>query len=227
MHDQYRVVLVDIWWYWVWYWMVLGGTGSVEAGTGWYLVVLCQYGAVLVGTLWYWVSIKWYWVSKGLLCLYISKKMEIWSDVTIAGRTNERTNKERWRGWGGWGAEGADQGEVSTIILGMLESSGFRKYSTLLVIQLLFRRLFLFHCLCIFIATKRSPEMRCWRLTCWPRPVLLLWTQLEILAGFQTIPRVPKHRSKPGIPPDTSRRRLNYTTPPALKRPFYYNCKCA
>ena len=74
--------------------MVLGGTGSVEAGTGWYLVVLCQYGAVLVGTLWYWVSIKWYWVSKGLLCLYISKKMEIWSDVTIAGRTNERTNKK-------------------------------------------------------------------------------------------------------------------------------------
>ena len=81
--------------------MVLGGTGSVEAGTGWYLVVLCQYGAVLVGTLWYWVSIKWYWVSKGLLCLYISrKKMEIWSDVTIAGRTVGRTdgrtnNKER------------------------------------------------------------------------------------------------------------------------------------
>ena len=63
--------------------MVLGGTGSVEAGTGWYLVVLCQYGAVLVGTLWYWVSIKWYWVSKGLLCLYILKKMEIWSDVTV------------------------------------------------------------------------------------------------------------------------------------------------
>ena len=75
--------------------MVLGGTGSVEAGTDWYLVVLCQYGAVLVGTLWYWVSIKWYWVSKGLLCLYILKKMEILSDVTIAGRTNERTNKER------------------------------------------------------------------------------------------------------------------------------------
>ena len=28
--------------------MVLGGTGSVGAGTDWYLVVLCQYGAVLV-----------------------------------------------------------------------------------------------------------------------------------------------------------------------------------
>ena len=75
--------------------MVLGGTGSVEGGTGWYLVVLCQYGAVLVGTLWYWVSIKWYWVSKGLLCRYISKKMEIWLDVTIAGQTKEQTNKER------------------------------------------------------------------------------------------------------------------------------------
>ena len=38
---------------------------------------------------------------------------------------------------------------VSTIILGMLESSGFRKYSTLLVIQLFSRRLCLCHCLCI------------------------------------------------------------------------------
>ena len=43
--------------HWGGYWMVLGGTGSVEAGTGWYLVVLCQCGAVLVGTLWHWVSI--------------------------------------------------------------------------------------------------------------------------------------------------------------------------
>ena len=43
---------------------------------------------------------------------------------------------------GGDGGDGGDrggevdQGEVSTIRLGMLESSGFRKYSTLLVIQL-------------------------------------------------------------------------------------------
>ena len=42
-----------------------------------------------------------------------------------------------------------DQGEVSTIRLGMLELSGFRKYSTLLVIQLFSRRLCLCHCLCI------------------------------------------------------------------------------
>ena len=27
------------------YWLVLGGTGSVEGGTEWYMVVLGQYGA--------------------------------------------------------------------------------------------------------------------------------------------------------------------------------------
>merc|ERR1712240_388851 len=40
-------------------------------------------------------------------------------------------------------------GGVSTIRLGMLESSGFQKYSTLLVIQLFSPRLCLCHCLCI------------------------------------------------------------------------------
>merc|ERR1711928_70760 len=40
-------------------------------------------------------------------------------------------------------------GKVSTIILGMLESSGFRKYSTLIEIKLFSRRLCLCHCLCI------------------------------------------------------------------------------
>ena len=47
-----------------------------------------------------------------------------------------------------WGGE-LDQAEVSTIILGMLDSSGFRKYSTLLVTRLFSRRLCLCHCLCI------------------------------------------------------------------------------
>merc|ERR1712155_327449 len=42
-----------------------------------------------------------------------------------------------------------DQGEVSTIRLGLLELSGFQKYSTLFVIQLFSRRLCLCHCLCI------------------------------------------------------------------------------
>ena len=60
--------------------MIYDGTG-----TGWYLVVLGQYKLVLLG-------IKWYWVSIGLLCLHILKNMEIWSDVTIAGR---QTKKER------------------------------------------------------------------------------------------------------------------------------------
>ena len=40
-------------------------------------------------------------------------------------------------------------GIQATIIFGMLGSSGFPKYSTLLVIQLFSRRLCLCHCLCI------------------------------------------------------------------------------
>ena len=70
----------DIWRYW----LVFGGDVSVWGGTGWYLVVLGQYNLVLLG-------IRWYWFS-----MYILKKVEIWSDVTIAGRTdNDRTRKER------------------------------------------------------------------------------------------------------------------------------------
>jgi len=49
----------------------------------------------------------------------------------------------------GDGGGEVDQGEVSTIILGKHESSGFRKYSTLLVINSFSRRLCLCHCLCI------------------------------------------------------------------------------
>ena len=52
-------------------------------GTGWYMVVL---GLVVL------LSIKWKWVSTRLLCLNILKKVLIWSDVTIAGRTD---NKQR------------------------------------------------------------------------------------------------------------------------------------
>ena len=50
-------------------------------------VVLGQYSLVLLG-------IKWYWVSIGLLCLYVLKKVEIQSDVTIAGRRDKQTNKQ-------------------------------------------------------------------------------------------------------------------------------------
>ena len=69
-------------------WLVNNGIGSVE-GTGWYLVVLGQYNLVLLG-------FKWNWASQGLYaCLYF-KKVEIWSDVTIAGRTtNDRIRKDR------------------------------------------------------------------------------------------------------------------------------------
>ena len=47
------------------------------------LVVLGQFNLVLFG-------IKWYWLIIGLLCLYILKEVEIWSDVTIVGRTTEQ-----------------------------------------------------------------------------------------------------------------------------------------
>ena len=47
------------------------------------------------------------------------------------------------------GSDKVDQREVSIVRLGMLESSGLRRYSTLLVIQLFSRRLCLCHCLCI------------------------------------------------------------------------------
>ena len=49
--QQYRLVLVDTWWYWVsmeWYWLIYDGTGSVWGNTWSYLVVLDQYRAVLV-----------------------------------------------------------------------------------------------------------------------------------------------------------------------------------
>ena len=41
--QEYRLVLVDTWWYWVsmeWYWLIYDDTWSVEGGSGWYLVVL-------------------------------------------------------------------------------------------------------------------------------------------------------------------------------------------
>ena len=85
----------------------------------------------------------------------------IWTRLTFYCahlRLNNKKNENKLgeggnEGDGGDGGDGGDRGgevdqqEVSTIRLGMLESSGFRKYSTLLVIQLFSRRLC--HCLCI------------------------------------------------------------------------------
>ena len=48
---QYKLVLIDTWWYWVnmeRYWLLYDGTGSVEGSTGRYLVVLGQCIMVLV-----------------------------------------------------------------------------------------------------------------------------------------------------------------------------------
>ena len=83
------------------YGVVLGGTGSVLAGSGWYLVVQGQYGVVQVGTWWYWVSITQYCLvlscigsAKGLYaCIHtLEKKVEIWSGVTDASHTDRQQN---------------------------------------------------------------------------------------------------------------------------------------
>ena len=52
----------------------------VGRSVGWYLVILGQFNLVLFG-------IKWYWVIKGLLCLYILKKLMVTS-------TNRPTNRQ-------------------------------------------------------------------------------------------------------------------------------------
>ena len=54
-------------------WYLMVGTGSVNDSTGWYKLVL--------------LGIRWYRVSKGLVCLYILhilEKVEIWLGATDA-----------------------------------------------------------------------------------------------------------------------------------------------
>ena len=60
--------------------MVLDGTGSEYDNTGWYLVSI---KLVLL-------DIRWYRVSKGLVCLYILEKVEILSGDTDASLTDNR-----------------------------------------------------------------------------------------------------------------------------------------
>ena len=50
-----------------WYWLVLGGTGSVEGSTGQYKMVLDQYSSVMVDTLWYWVSMGQFLLVLGVI----------------------------------------------------------------------------------------------------------------------------------------------------------------
>ena len=62
------------------HWLVIGGTESVWGVAGWYLVVLGQYLALL--------GIKWYWVSIGLLCLYLLRKNGDLVECHHSGTTN-------------------------------------------------------------------------------------------------------------------------------------------
>ena len=64
--------------------MIYDGIGSVEGGTGGYLAVLDQYNSVLFG-------MKWYWVSVGLLCLYILKEI---GDLVGCHHSGTMTNEK-------------------------------------------------------------------------------------------------------------------------------------
>ena len=50
--------------------------------------MLVQYKLVLL-------DIRWYMVSKGLVCLYILEKVEIWSGVTNASHTDRDPSEYR------------------------------------------------------------------------------------------------------------------------------------
>ena len=63
--------------------LVFDDTGSVWGDTVCSLVVLGQYNLALIG-------IEWYWVNKGLLCLYILKKLMVTS-------TNQPTDRPTGR----------------------------------------------------------------------------------------------------------------------------------
>ena len=62
----------------------------VRGGPGWYFVALGQYNSVLLG-----LGIKWYWVSKVLLCLHILTKNGILSGVTDPSHTDTQTTEYR------------------------------------------------------------------------------------------------------------------------------------
>ena len=60
-------IMSGTWWYWVSIWR--------------YWLLLNQYKLVLL-------VIRWYRVVKGLVCLYMLEKGEIWSGVTVASHTH-------------------------------------------------------------------------------------------------------------------------------------------
>ena len=77
--------------YWVFtgqHWLVFDGTGSVWGVTGCNLVVLGQYNLALIG-------IEWYWPNKGLLCLYILKKIMVTSTDRPTDQPTDRVNIEQ------------------------------------------------------------------------------------------------------------------------------------
>ena len=109
-----------------------------------------------------------YWAVAGVGLMSLHPIHEAYMPVNMRSKFFLRTDGLTDRGipWGprrpkkggkrDEGDEEVDQGEVSTIILEMFESSGFRKYSTLLVIQLISRHLRHCPCICLCICVPYS-----------------------------------------------------------------------
>ena len=69
------------WWWWWWYWVSIGRYWLIHDGTGSVECVLGQCNLLLIG-------FEWYWVNKGLQCLYILRKKK------ISGDDNWRTDQQ-------------------------------------------------------------------------------------------------------------------------------------
>ncbi len=64
----------------------------IISGTWWYWVSIWRYWLVLSQNKLVLLDIRWYMVSKGLVCLYILEKVEIWSGDTDAWHTDRQQN---------------------------------------------------------------------------------------------------------------------------------------
>ena len=67
----------------------------IKSGTWWYWISIWRYSLVLGQYKLELLGFRWYRVSKGLVCLYILEKVEIWSGVTDASQTDRQTTEYR------------------------------------------------------------------------------------------------------------------------------------
>ena len=86
--DTESIKLDQVYCAWLIKWWIISGTWWHWVSIWRYWLVLGQYKLVLL-------DIRWYMVSKGLVCLYILEKVEIWSGDTDAWHTDWQTSEYR------------------------------------------------------------------------------------------------------------------------------------